>query len=34
MYHLPSNKKVKELEIQADMVHNRSLSLMLLDKAG
>jgi ATP-dependent Clp protease ATP-binding subunit ClpX len=34
MYHLPSNKKVKELEIQADMVHNRTLSMMLLDKAG
>ncbi len=34
MYHLPSNKKVKELEIQADMVHNRDLSVMLLDKAG
>jgi len=34
MYHLPSNKKVKELEIQADMVHNRDLSIMLLDKAG
>jgi ATP-dependent Clp protease ATP-binding subunit ClpX len=34
MYHLPSNKKVKEVEIQAEMVHNRDLSLMLLDKAG
>jgi ATP-dependent Clp protease ATP-binding subunit ClpX len=34
MYHLPSNKKVKEMEIQADMVHNRSLSMTLLDKAG
>jgi ATP-dependent Clp protease ATP-binding subunit ClpX len=34
MYHLPSNKKVKELEIQADMVRNRNLSMMLLDKAG
>ena len=34
MYHLPSNKKVKELEIQAEMVHNRNLSMMLLDKAG
>jgi len=33
MYHLPSNKKVKEMEIQADMVHNRNLD-MLLDKAG
>ncbi|HET7348450.1 MAG TPA: ATP-dependent Clp protease ATP-binding subunit ClpX, partial [Acidobacteriaceae bacterium] len=34
MYQLPSNKKVKELEIQADMVHNRNASAMLLDKAG
>jgi ATP-dependent Clp protease ATP-binding subunit ClpX len=34
MYHLPSNKKVKELEIQAEMVRNRNLSMMLLDKAG
>ena len=34
MYHLPSNKKVKEMEIQADMVRNRNLSMSLLDKAG
>jgi ATP-dependent Clp protease ATP-binding subunit ClpX len=34
MYHLPSNKKIKELEITADMVRNRDLSVMLLDKAG
>jgi len=34
MYHLPSNKKVKELEIEAEMVRNRNLSMMLLDKAG
>jgi len=34
MYHLPSNKKIKELEISADMVRNRDLSVMLLDKAG
>ena len=34
MYHLPSNKKIKELEIPAEMVRNRSLSMMLLDKAG
>ncbi|HEV2277650.1 MAG TPA: ATP-dependent Clp protease ATP-binding subunit ClpX [Acidobacteriaceae bacterium] len=34
MYHLPSNKKVKELQIEADMVHSRNLSTMLLDKAG
>jgi ATP-dependent Clp protease ATP-binding subunit ClpX len=34
MYHLPSNKKVKEMEIEAEMVRNRNLSMMLLDKAG
>jgi ATP-dependent Clp protease ATP-binding subunit ClpX len=34
MYHLPSNKQVKEMEIQADMVHNRNLSTLLLDKAS
>jgi ATP-dependent Clp protease ATP-binding subunit ClpX len=34
MYHLPSNKKIKELEITAEMVRNRDLSVTLLDKAG
>ena len=34
MYHLPSNKKVKEMQVEADMVHSRNLSTMLLDKAG
>jgi len=34
MYHLPSNKKVKELEITAEMVKNRDLSISLLEKAG
>ena len=34
MYHLPSNKKIKELEITAEMVRNRDLSVMLLEKAG
>src|ERR1700761_8438121 len=34
MYHLPSNKKIKELEIPVEMVRNRNLSMMLLDKAG
>jgi len=34
MYHLPSNKKVKELEITADMVVKRDLSVTLLEKAG
>jgi len=34
MYHLPSNKKVKELEITDEMVKNRDLSISLLEKAG
>ncbi len=34
MYHLPSSKKVKDLEITADMVKNRDLSITLLEKAG
>jgi ATP-dependent Clp protease ATP-binding subunit ClpX len=34
MYHLPSNKKVKEMQIEAEMVRNRNLSMSLLEKAG
>jgi ATP-dependent Clp protease ATP-binding subunit ClpX len=34
MYFLPSNKKVKELEINAEMVKTRDLSGMLLERAG
>jgi ATP-dependent Clp protease ATP-binding subunit ClpX len=34
MYQLPSNKKVKEMEIEAEMVRNRNLSMLLLDKAS
>jgi ATP-dependent Clp protease ATP-binding subunit ClpX len=34
MYHLPSNKKIKELDISADMVQKRDLSATLLEKAG
>ena len=34
MYHLPSNKKIRDLEITADIVKNRDMSHMLLDKAG
>jgi ATP-dependent Clp protease ATP-binding subunit ClpX len=33
MYHLPSNKKVKDLEITDEMVKDRDLSLSLLEKA-
>ncbi len=34
MYHLPGNKKIKEMEITAEMVKQRDLSFTLLDKAG
>src|SRR3984957_7001837 len=34
MYHLPSNKKARDLEITKDMVERRDLSLCLLEKAG
>ena len=34
MYHLPGNKKVKELEITAEMVKRRDLSITMLEKAG
>jgi ATP-dependent Clp protease ATP-binding subunit ClpX len=34
MYHLPSNKQIKELDITAEMVQKRELSERLLEKAG
>src|ERR1700742_388038 len=34
MYHLPSNKRVRDLEISREMVERRDLSLCLLEKAG
>jgi ATP-dependent Clp protease ATP-binding subunit ClpX len=34
MYHLPSNKRVRDIEITKDMVERRDLSLCLLEKAG
>ena len=34
MYHLPSNKRVKDIEITAEMVQKRDLSVSLLEKAG
>jgi len=36
MYHLPNNKRIKELEITAEMVKSRDLSssLQILEKAG
>ncbi|MBW4027542.1 ATP-dependent Clp protease ATP-binding subunit ClpX [Acidipila rosea] len=34
MYHLPSSKKVKELDITKEMIEKRDLSISLLEKAG
>ena len=34
MYHLPNNKRVRDLEITSDMVERKDLSLCLLEKAG
>src|SRR5258708_17356797 len=34
MYHLPNNKRVRDLEITKEMVERRDLSLCLLEKAG
>ena len=34
MYHLPNNKRIRDMEITKDMVERRDLSLCLLEKAG
>ncbi|MFZ0306109.1 MAG: hypothetical protein WAL75_25720 [Terracidiphilus sp.] len=34
LYHLPSNKRVCDVEITREMVERRDLSLCLLEKAG
>ena len=34
MYNLPGNKKIKDMEITAEMVRKRDLSFSLLEKAG
>lgn len=34
MYHLPSQKKVKEFEVTREMVEKRNVSLATMDKAG
>jgi len=34
MYHLPSQKKVKEFEVSREMVEKRDVSLAMMDKAG
>jgi ATP-dependent Clp protease ATP-binding subunit ClpX len=34
MYHLPSQKKVKEFEVTKDMVEKKAVSLAMMEKAG
>jgi ATP-dependent Clp protease ATP-binding subunit ClpX len=34
MYHLPSQKKVKEFEVTRDMVEKRDVSITMMEKAG
>ena len=34
MYHLPSQKRVKEFEVTEDMVQNRNINLPIMEKAG
>ena len=34
MYHLPSQKRVKEFEVTKDMVEKRDVSIANLEKAG
>ena len=34
MYHLPSQKKVKEFEVTREMVDKRAVSLAMMEKAG
>ena len=34
MYHLPSQKKVKEFEVTREMVEKHDVSLAMMDKAG
>ena len=34
MYHLPSQKKVKEFEVTSEMVEKRDVSLAMMEKAG
>jgi ATP-dependent Clp protease ATP-binding subunit ClpX len=34
MYHLPSQKKVKDFEVTKDMVEKRDVSLSMMEKAG
>ncbi len=34
MYNLPSQRRVKEFEVTADMVQKRNVSMPIMEKAG
>jgi ATP-dependent Clp protease ATP-binding subunit ClpX len=34
MYHLPSQKKVKDFEVTKEMVEKRDVSIAMMEKAG
>ena len=34
MYHLPSQKRVKDFEVTREMVENRNVNLPIMEKAG
>jgi ATP-dependent Clp protease ATP-binding subunit ClpX len=34
MYHLPSQKKVREILVTREMVENQEISIQFLEKAG
>jgi ATP-dependent Clp protease ATP-binding subunit ClpX len=34
MYHLPSQKKIKEFEVTREMVEKRDVSMGMMEKAG
>jgi ATP-dependent Clp protease ATP-binding subunit ClpX len=34
MYHLPSQKRIKDFEVTREMVDKRDLALALMEKAG
>ncbi len=34
MYHLPSQKRVKDFEVTQEMVENRNVNLPIMEKAG
>jgi ATP-dependent Clp protease ATP-binding subunit ClpX len=34
MYHLPSQKRIKEFEVTKEMVEKRDVSIVAMEKAG